>query len=281
MNRPLPRPPLFSSPAPPARSLHFALDMDPDKHIRPFTVSHRRRTRIITLAVVIGLVVVWFLWLMRSIPEPEAPPPPLDSVLAPTVAAPDTLPADSLRTPADTASVTLPIPAEVIDSASQAASTPTDSNSSRTPLPPAVAGRSGLLIPVAGMTADKLQDTYNDARSDGRVHDAIDIMAPRGTPVIAATDGEIVKLFKSERGGITLYQRSPTGDTIYYYAHLDGYADGIVEGRKLHRGELLGYVGETGNVVPGSPHLHFAIWLVTDPKKYWDGENINPYPLLK
>jgi murein DD-endopeptidase MepM/ murein hydrolase activator NlpD len=183
----------------------------------------------------------------------------------------------------DSAAVTLPIPPEVIDSANQAASTPIDSSS-----PPgasaasgASAGRSGMLIPVVGIKPEQLQDTYNDARSGGRVHDAIDIIAPRGTPVVAAVDGEIVKLFQSERGGTTLYQRSPTGDTIFYYAHLDRYADGIAVGKILHRGELLGYVGETGNVVPGNAHLHFAIWLVTDPKKYWDGENINPYPLLR
>ncbi len=113
------------------------------------------------------------------------------------------------------------------------------------------------------------------------MHNAIDIIAAPGTPVLAATDGEIVQLHNSERGGISLYQRSPSGDTIYYYAHLDRYADGVAVGKIARPGDLLGYVGETGNVAPGNPHLHFAIWLVTDPQRYWEGENINPYPLLR
>ena len=145
-------------------------------------------------------------------------------------------------------------------------------------LPPSA---SGLLIPVLGVRPDQLRDTYNDARSEGRVHDAIDIMAPCGTPVVAAADGLIIKLFQSERGGTTIYQRSTDDKLIYYYAHLKAYADGLTENKSVHRGETIAYVGDTGNAGPGNCHLHFAIWLITDPKHYWDGQNINPYPLLR
>jgi murein DD-endopeptidase MepM/ murein hydrolase activator NlpD len=133
---------------------------------------------------------------------------------------------------------------------------------------------------VAGVRPEQLQDTFTDARSEGRVHDAIDIIAPMGTSVLAAADGKIVKLFHSDRGGITIYQLDPDNKTIYYYAHLDRYADGIAEGKVVRQGETIAYVGDTGNAGAGNYHLHFSISLVSDPKRYWDGVNINPYPLL-
>ncbi|HVF27512.1 MAG TPA: peptidoglycan DD-metalloendopeptidase family protein [Pyrinomonadaceae bacterium] len=138
-----------------------------------------------------------------------------------------------------------------------------------------------LLIPVAGVTADQLTDTYTDARSDGRTHNAIDIVAPRGTPVLAAADGRIVKLFYSERGGITIYQLDPDNRTVYYYAHLERYADGLKEDHFARRGEVIGYVGDTGNSGVGNYHLHFSVSVVSDPKRHWDGVEINPYPLFK
>jgi murein DD-endopeptidase MepM/ murein hydrolase activator NlpD len=137
-----------------------------------------------------------------------------------------------------------------------------------------------LQIPVAGVRPDQLHDTFNEARDEGRVHDAIDIPAPCGTPVVAAADGKVVKLFYSDRGGITIYQLDQDNRTVYYYAHLNRYADGIVEGRMLIRGETIAYVGDSGNAGPGNCHLHFSISIVSDPKRHWDGININPYPLL-
>jgi murein DD-endopeptidase MepM/ murein hydrolase activator NlpD len=125
-----------------------------------------------------------------------------------------------------------------------------------------------------------LQDTFTQSRSEGRAHNAIDIIAPKGTPVIAAADGTVVKLFQSVKGGITLYQRGTDGKTVYYYAHLERYADGVGENQAVRRGDLLGYVGDTGNATPGNYHLHFAVWITEDPKRYWDGANLNPYPLL-
>lgn len=138
----------------------------------------------------------------------------------------------------------------------------------------------GLLLPVQGVTAAQLQDTFSDARGDGRVHDAIDIMAAAGTPVLAVADGHVEKLFDSKQGGITLYQFDPQRTRAYYYAHLQGYAAGIVEKKALKRGDLIGYVGSTGNANPAAPHLHFAIFVLGPEKQWWKGEAINPYPQL-
>jgi murein DD-endopeptidase MepM/ murein hydrolase activator NlpD len=138
-----------------------------------------------------------------------------------------------------------------------------------------------LIIPVAGVRSEQLQDTFTDARSEGRAHDAIDIMAPAGTPVVAASDGEIVRLFQSDRGGTTIYQLSPDKKLVFYYAHLQRYADGLVVGKFARQGEVIGYVGDTGNAGAGNYHLHFSIAVLADPKRYWEGTNINPYPLLR
>jgi murein DD-endopeptidase MepM/ murein hydrolase activator NlpD len=146
---------------------------------------------------------------------------------------------------------------------------------------PATSGGARLLIPVQGVAASSLVDTYEQARGQGRRHDAIDIMAPRGTAVLAVADGVVMKLFQSDRGGITLYELAPDRRTIYYYAHLDRYAAGMAEGKALHRGQVLGYVGNTGDAGPGNYHLHFEVSTTADPRKYWGGTPENPYPLLR
>ena len=138
-----------------------------------------------------------------------------------------------------------------------------------------------LAIPVQGIAREQLLDTFTDARSEGRSHDAIDIMAPAGTPVLAVADGTVEKLFDSERGGLTLYQFEPSGRYAYYYAHLQAYAPGIVEGATLRRGQVIGTVGSTGNANPDAPHLHFAIMLLSPERNWWQGDAINPYPLLR
>ena len=159
-----------------------------------------------------------------------------------------------------------------------------------TPLPPAetptpatsnFVGTASLIIPVAGVKPEQLIDTFDDARSEGRVHDAIDIPAPAETPVLAAADGKILKLFHSDRGGTTIYQLSVDQKLVYYYAHLSHYADGLAEGDLVRQGQLIAYVGDTGNAGAGNYHLHFSIAAVSDPKRYWEGTNINPYPLLQ
>ena len=138
-----------------------------------------------------------------------------------------------------------------------------------------------LIIPVVGVRPEQLQDTFSEARSEGRLHDAIDIRARQGTAVIAAADGEIVKLFHSERGGTTIYQLSTDGKFVYYYAHLDRYAEGLAEGHFAKQGETIAYVGDSGNAGPGNYHLHFSIAEISTPKDFWHGVNINPYPLLR
>ena len=142
-------------------------------------------------------------------------------------------------------------------------------------------GTANLIIPVAGVRPDQLIDTFDAARSEGRVHDAIDIPAAAETPVLAAADGKIQKLFQSERGGTTIYQLSADQKMIFYYAHLSHYAAGLAEGDNVRQGQVIAYVGDTGNAGPGNYHLHFSIATVTDPKRYWEGTNINPYPLLQ
>ncbi len=138
-----------------------------------------------------------------------------------------------------------------------------------------------LIVPVVGVKPDQLLDTFTDARSEGRSHDAIDIPAPPGTPVVAAAEGEIIKLFPSDKGGTTVYQLSADKKLVFYYAHLQGYAAGLAPGKVVKQGEVIGYVGDTGNAGAGNFHLHFSISIVPDPKRYWEGTNINPYPLLK
>ena len=166
------------------------------------------------------------------------------------------------------------------DNSGGALSMPSTANANATlPIPEAVPDK--LIIPVSGVRPDQLHDTFSENRSEGRVHDAIDIPAPLGTPVLAAADGAIVKLFQSERGGTTIYQISADNKFIYYYAHLDRYAEGLTEGRFAKQGETIAYVGDTGNTGPGNYHLHFSIAVISDPKRYWEGVNINPYPLLK
>jgi peptidoglycan LD-endopeptidase LytH len=137
-----------------------------------------------------------------------------------------------------------------------------------------------LLLPVEDVRPEALHDTFNDARAVGRRHDAIDIMAPRGTEVHAADDGTIAKLFTSKAGGLTIYQFDPTQTFSYYYAHLDRYAPGLSEHQRVSRGQLLGYVGSTGNASASAPHLHFAIARLDTDHAWWKGDPINPYPLL-
>ena len=136
-----------------------------------------------------------------------------------------------------------------------------------------------IVIPVAGVRVDDLKDNFADPRS-GHTHGALDIMAPRGTRVFAAVDGTIQKLFTSRAGGLTIYEFNHDGTMSYYYAHLDRYADGLREGREVKRGDVIGYVGSTGNAPENAPHLHFAISILPPTKEWWKGEAINPYPIL-
>ena len=138
-----------------------------------------------------------------------------------------------------------------------------------------------LPVPVEGIRREQLRDTYNQSRSEGRTHHAIDIHAPRGTPVIAVADGIVRKLHSGARGGLAIYLMDDDGTTRYYYAHLDGYAQGLHEGQRVERGEVIGYVGDTGNAQPGDYHLHFSVAILDSPGRWWEGENLNPFDLLR
>ncbi|MEQ8034372.1 M23 family metallopeptidase [Xanthomonas sp. WHRI 6106] len=221
---------------------------------------------ILIAGVAIGAGGYW--WLERSAPEAQVPSP---ASAAPAVAAPSTATA--------AVSKAAPAPAPTVAAAAEPVSA-APAPAASAPTADASAAGSGLLIPVQGIGRDQLQDTFTDARSEGRVHDAIDILAPSGTPVLAVADGTVEKLFNSERGGLTVYQFAPGGTYCYYYAHLERYADGLAETQSIQRGQVIGYVGSTGNANPAAPHLHFEIHRLGPEKQWWKGDVLNPYPIL-
>jgi murein DD-endopeptidase MepM/ murein hydrolase activator NlpD len=138
----------------------------------------------------------------------------------------------------------------------------------------------GMEIPVAGRTVKNLSDTFDEGRDGGRTHRALDILAPRGTPVLAADSGRILRISENRLGGNTVYATDPQERIVYYYAHLDAYQPGLVQGMAIARGDTLGFVGTTGNAPKDTPHLHFQVMRMPADGKYWDGEAINPYPLF-
>jgi len=150
--------------------------------------------------------------------------------------------------------------------------------------PPAATGPlpgGRLLVPVAGVPRHMLADSWGDPRGGGaRAHQGLDVMAARGTPVVAAAAGRIEKLFDSDQGGLTIYVRSDDGGTVYYYAHLDRRRPDLVEGQAVRAGELLGTVGSSGNAGPDAPHLHFEVKRMAAGERWHQGEAVNPYPLL-
>lgn len=141
----------------------------------------------------------------------------------------------------------------------------------------AEAAVSGLLFPVPAVSEEAMSDSFDDRRRR-EAHQAVDILAPRHSPVVAVDDGRVARLWRSRAGGITVYQFDSSERYCYYYAHLEAYALGLAEGQPVERGQVLGYVGTTGNAPPGTPHLHFAIFEVTVPKQWWGGRPIDPYP---
>jgi murein DD-endopeptidase MepM/ murein hydrolase activator NlpD len=138
-----------------------------------------------------------------------------------------------------------------------------------------------LLMPVDGVRPEQLTRQFADERGGSRRHEAIDILAPRHTPVRAVEDGSIARLFLSKAGGITVYQFDPAKNFCYYYAHLERYADGLREGQTVRKGQTLGYVGTSGNAPKNTPHLHFAIFRLTEARRWWEGTAIDPYDVLR
>ena len=242
-------------------------------------LTGRARLRVLLIVVVIvaGLAVQIWWRPRRAALGPSATNLNHESAATPIL---ESSPATSPTSPTPAAPVSDQSPA-----AQSAEETPPPQTDQASATPPPVnnsfVGTLKLIIPVAGVKPDQLLDTFADARSEGRIHDAIDIPAPAGTPVLAAADGEIVKLFPSERGGTTIYQLSSDRKLVFYYAHLQRYADGLVVGKFVKQGDVIAYVGDTGNAGVGNFHLHFSISIVADPKRYWEGTNINPYPLLR
>ena len=236
--------------------------------------------------LLVGANVVYFVLVRPGVPSTPAAPE-VASTMTTTQAGVsdiDSVPAGSMpATPPPTAG-TLPSSNPTLPPAASSVPATTPVAPTVAPSPPA--SKPGqkpantLLIPVAGVIASQLDDTFNDARGSERRHEALDIMAARGTPVLAARDGKVEKLFDSKPGGLTIYQFDPAGTYAYYYAHLDRYAPGLAEGQQLRRGDVIGYVGTTGNASPDAPHLHFAIFVLGPEKQWWKGTAIDPYPLL-
>jgi murein DD-endopeptidase MepM/ murein hydrolase activator NlpD len=172
----------------------------------------------------------------------------------------------------------------VIESRPSGATAPvatTGSSARIVPAAPDDLARRDLDIPVEGVKADTLVRSFEDRRSGARAHEALDILAPRNTPVKAVEDGTIARLFESKAGGITVYQFDPTEKYCYYYAHLERYAEGLREGDRIRKGQVIGYVGTSGNAPKNTPHLHFAIFKLTAAKHWWEGTPIDPYDVLR
>lgn len=151
------------------------------------------------------------------------------------------------------------------------------------PAPVALEGKERVdhpSMPLAGIDPDKLTSNFSQTRA-GHAHEALDLMAPRGTPVMAVVEGNVAKLFTSKEGGLTVYQFDNAGVWCYYYAHLDHYVAGLKEGMLLRRGQVLGYVGSTGNASPDAPHLHFAVFRLGPEKQWWKGTAVDPLPILQ
>src|SRR5262245_10525073 len=232
--------------------------------------------------------------ILTPLPPPASTYPPAPDPESAAPSSPASTPKSSLAT--SSVSATKPPPTSPTMSATKSAPTsprmsatkpsPTSpsaltTKSSSAPTPGSVKPVN-LIIPVEGGRPSDLHDTFYAARSGGRVHRAIDIMVPRGTPVLAARDGEIVRIGRNRLGGKIIYQLSDDKKLVFYYAHLDHYADDLRVGDYVRQGDVIAYVGNTGNAGPGNYHLHFSILIAgADPKKLWKGNSINPYPLLR
>jgi len=222
------------------------------------------------IAVLLLANVAWFVWQGGPLVQRTTGAGPVVQPVAPATA---TFAADAVAVRMSASTSPADAPASAPSRSPAPVTMPTAASTNTAP--------SGLLLPVQGVDIADVHDTFGDARGSERQHEALDIMAPAGTPVLAVADGTIEKLFTSDRGGLTIYQFEPTGQFAYYYAHLQAYAPGLSEGATVKRGDVLGTVGSTGNADPAAPHLHFAIFRLTPEKQWWAGEPVNPYPLLQ
>jgi murein DD-endopeptidase MepM/ murein hydrolase activator NlpD len=219
-----------------------------------------------------ALVLVAGLWGTGSLKT--APPPPWNRTI--TVAGEPPAPA----VPDTDATAKLPAaPVPPPEGAPAATGGSADRTATDSPTLPGAANLH-LAMPIANVDPKTLTDNFNDART-GHKHEALDIMAPRGTPVLAVAEGNVAKLFNSKQGGLTVYQFDNTQQYAFYYAHLDRYAPNLKEGMLLRRGDTLGFVGTTGDAPPDAPHLHFAVFQLGPEKHWWEGTALNPLPMLR
>ena len=233
--------------------------------------TERRRRGLLIVGLSFALGALSAIGLTWRLVESEPPPMPAMTATEAQIAA--------LEAEAAHVEIAGPRPQRALVAASGAPAATTGSISSGSDID--ILRERDLKIPVDDVDRDDLHDTFADARGSNRSHQAIDIMAPRGTAVHAVEDGRIVKLFNSEQGGLTIYQFDPGGTFTYYYAHLDRYASGLKEGQVVRRGDTIGFVGSTGNAAEDAPHLHFAIFRLTPERQWWKGEPINPYLVLR
>jgi len=213
----------------------------------------RSRTLTLTAMLVSFCAGVLVDWALRT----YGPPQPVD---APTLMAPEVRPKP--------------------DAAKDTAKDAAPGISRTTPTATSGSSSSTLRLPIDGMNVDAVKGGFYEGRT-GHRHEAIDILSPRNTPIHAVADGTIAKLFASKQGGLTIYQFDPTGRLCYYYAHLERYAPDLNDGDAVSKGQVIGYVGTSGNAPPNTPHLHFAVFEIGDDRRWWKGHAIDPYPLLK
>jgi murein DD-endopeptidase MepM/ murein hydrolase activator NlpD len=228
-------------------------------------VRKRRAVAEILAPAVLTAIMLTLAWLTFRVQEPDVPATPI--------------PAPSAATARDERSAAQPATKTTSE---QQPSSGTDAGAATTVADADVVElrRRRLLIPVPGVDAANLVQTFHESR-DGREHEALDILAPRGTPAVAVDDGRIEKLFTSQRGGLTAYLFDDSGTYCYYYAHLDRYADDLKDGDRIRRGHVVGYVGTTGNAPPDSPHLHFAVFKLGPEKRWWEGTPVDPYAIWR
>jgi murein DD-endopeptidase MepM/ murein hydrolase activator NlpD len=184
-----------------------------------------------------------------------------------------------VRTPADgSISAPLPSPAAVPQATVRKSARVPDAVATTGPANDVPHGR--LRMPIDGLDVESLKGGFDEHRG-ARPHEAVDMLAPRNTPIHAVENGTIAKLFNSKAGGLTIYQYDPSGRLCYYYAHLERYADSLREGQSVLQGDVIGYVGTTGNAPANTPHLHFAVFELTGDKRWWQGTAIDPYRVFK
>ena len=187
--------------------------------------------------------------------------------------------------PAEPVVATIAPPPDVVSpppgaAAPPAASTPLAPISAAPPVPVPTTGRNTLRVPIDGVDVASMKGGFEEKRT-GHAHEAVDLLAPRNTPVHAVQDGTVAKLFVSRAGGNTIYQFDPSGRLCYYYAHLQRYADGLHEGDAIRQGQVIGYVGTSGNAPPGTPHLHFAVFELGPERQWWRGKAIDPFLVFR